>query len=185
MRFNSHSHLANTHARLSPSTHAWTNYDLDKIEAVYRASKAAQHGQELHEFAAMCIRLNQPLEDTGQTLNTYVNEAIGFRMTPEQVLFYSMNAFGTADAISFRDNFLRIHDLKTGLAETSVRQLETYAALFCLEYGHNPFNFEGMEFRIYQSDDTKIYIGDPHIVTQIMETIKLFSAHLDKLRLEE
>lgn len=184
MRFNTHSHLANMHATLSPSSNAWTNYDLEKIEVVYRAKLAAQRGSDLHEFAANAIRLGQRLEDTGQTLNTYVNDAIGFRMIPEQVLFWSMDAFGTADAISYRDNFLRISDLKTGLAQTSVRQLEVYAALFCLEYHYNPFKFDGMEFRIYQSDEVKVFEGDPHIITQIMETIKLFSKKIAELRSE-
>lgn len=184
MRFKTHSHLANAHARLSPSNHAWTNYDMDKLEATYRAQLAAQHGSDLHELAANLIRLKQKLEDTSQTLNMYVNDAIGFMMTPEQVLFYSMNAFGTADAIGFRDNILRIHDLKTGLSETSVRQLEVYAALFCLEYNMKPFDFERMEFRIYQSDAVKIFEGDPHIVTQLMEHIKMCSAVIDKLRAE-
>lgn len=184
MRFNSHSHLVDSHAQLSPSTNAWTNYDLDKLEVVYRAKQAAARGTELHELAAMAIRLRQRLEDTGQTLNMYVNDAIGYLMTPEQVLFVSMNAFGTADAISFRDNFLRIHDLKTGLTETSVRQLETYAAYFCIEYRKNPFDLDGMEFRIYQNDEIKIFEGDPHIITQLMEHTKICSAHLDKLRAE-
>lgn len=184
MRFNQHSHLAGTHSTLSASNHAWTNYDLDKLEAVYRAKLAAQHGQELHEFAAHCIRLGQRLEDTGQTLNTYVNDAIGFRMLPEQVLFYANDAFATVDSITDRDDYLRIHDLKTGLIETSFRQLEVYAAYYCLEFRRNPFDLKGIELRIYQSDDVKMLEGDPHVITQIMETIKLFSEHIAKLRAE-
>lgn len=184
MRFNTHSHLAGLHATLSASQNAWTNYDSDKLEAVYRAKLAAQHGSDLHEFAAQAIRLNQRLEETSQTVNMYVNDAIGFRMVPEQVLFYSVDAFGTADAISFRDDFLRIHDLKTGLTEAGVRQLEVYAAFFCLEYGYNPFKLAGMEFRIYQSDEIKIFEGDPHTITQLMETTKMFSANIARLRAE-
>lgn len=184
MRFNQHSHLAGTHATLSASSNAWTNYDLDKLEAVYRAKLAAQHGTELHEFAAQCIRLKQRLEETGQTLNTYVNDAIGYRMLPEQVLYYSPDAFSTADAITDRDRFLRIHDLKTGIVEATVRQLEVNAAHYCLEYNENPMKLEGMEFRIYQSDEVKVFEGDPHTITQIMETVKLFSEHIAKLRAE-
>lgn len=184
MRFNSHSHLKGIHATLSASQNAWTNYDEEKLEAVYRARLAAQHGSNLHEFAAQCILLKQRLEETGQTLNTYVNDAIGFRMTPELVLYYSMDAFGTADALSFRDGFLRIHDLKTGLNEASFRQLEVYAAFFCLEYKKNPFDLDGMEFRIYQSDDIKKMDGDPHTVMQIMETVRKFSPKIAQLRAE-
>lgn len=184
MAFKQHSHLAGLHATLSPSTNAWTNYDLDKLEAVYRAKQAAAYGTELHEFAATCIRLNQRLEDTAQTLNMYVNDCIGHRMTPEQVLYVSPDAFGTADAISDRDDFLRIFDLKTGLAEASVRQLATYAAFYCIEYKKNPMQLKGMEFRIYQSDEIKIFEGDPHLVTQIMETTKLFIPHIRRMRSE-
>lgn len=184
MRSNQHSHLAGAHSTLSASQNAWTNYDLEKMEVSYRAKLATQRGQELHEFAASCIRLGQRLEDTSQTLNMYVNDAIGFRMIPEYVLYYSMDAFATADAITDRNRFLRIHDLKTGLTEATVRQLEVYAAYYCLEYREDPFKLEGMEFRIYQSDDIKIFEGDPHTVTQIMETIKMFSDHIAKLRAE-
>lgn len=184
MRSNQHSHLAGAHSTLSASQNAWTNYDLEKMEVTYRAKLAAQHGTELHEFAAQCIRLGQPLPETGQTLNLYVNDAIGFRMLPEQVLYFALDAFCTVDAISDRDRFLRIHDLKTGLIEASVRQLEVGAAYYCLEYKEDPFKLEGMEFRIYQNDDFKAYEGDPHTITQIMDTIKVFSNHIAKLRAE-
>lgn len=82
----------------------------------------------------------------------YINDAIGFNMTPEQPLVYSDNVFGTADTISFKDNFLRIHDLKTGSTAVHKEQLETYAALFCLEYKYKPATI-GMEMRIYQIDN--------------------------------
>ena len=76
--------------------------------------------------------------------------SIGFKLTPEQVLYYSSNCFGTADAISFKDKFLRIHDLKTGVIPAHVEQLEIYAALFCLEYKVKPQDI-GMELRLYQT----------------------------------
>ena len=50
------------------------------------------------------------------------------KMTPEQILYYSDNCFGTADAILFRNNFLRIHDLKTGKIPAHMEQLEIYAS---------------------------------------------------------
>ena len=178
------SHLAHAHAPLSASQSAWTNYDLDKLEVMQRTRLAAQEGTRLHALAAELIALRQKLPDTGQTLNSHVNDAIGFLMIPEQVLFYSMNAFGTADAITDRNNFLRIHDLKTGINEANVRQLETYAAFYCLQEKKNPMLLEGMEFRIYQNDDIKVFEGDPHTVTQIMETTKTFSKRLDEMRME-
>lgn len=184
MRFKQHSHLAGLHATLSASTNAWTNYDVSKMEQTYEAKLAAARGTELHEFAAAAIKLRQKLEDTGQTLNMYVNDAIGFRMSPEVVIYVTMDAFCTADAISFRDNFLRIHDLKTGIGETTMRQLEVNAAYFCLEYDKNPFDLEGMEFRIYQNDVIKIEEGNPHTIMQLMETTKLFTARIAKMRRE-
>lgn len=63
-------------------------------------------------------------------MNMYVNDAISFRMVPEQILFYSENCFGTADTIVFRNGTLRIHDLKTGVVPAHMEQLEIYAALF-------------------------------------------------------
>jgi hypothetical protein len=36
----------------------------------------------------------------------YVNDAIGYQMTPEQPIYYSENCVGTADAISFKNDFL-------------------------------------------------------------------------------
>ena len=79
------------------------------------------------------------LVDTNRN-KMYVNDAIGFRMRPEQPLFYSENCFGTADAISFdeKKKYLRIHDLKTGVGKVKLDQLLIYASLFCLEYNFKP-----------------------------------------------
>jgi hypothetical protein len=112
-----------------------------------------------------------------------VNDSIGFRMTPEQVLFYSSNCFGTADALSFRDKLLRVHDLKTGITQSSFRQLEIYAAIFCLEYRMKPFEIE-MEFRIYQNDDIKVMEGDPDVIVHIMDRIVTFDRRITEMRLE-
>lgn len=187
MLSNQHSHLAGSHATLSASNNAWTNYDLEKLEATYRAKLAAARGTELHELAANCIRLGVHLEDTGQTLNTYVNDAIGFRMRPEQVLFWNMDAYGTADTISDHDLYLRIHDLKTGLNEVNVRQLEVYAALYCLQERVNPLDedkLKGIELRIYQNDDVKIFEGDRLTIMQLMEHIKICTQRIAELRAE-
>lgn len=133
MNFNNHSKFEGQHAFLSASKYHWINYDNDKIAQSYSNFMAAQKGTILHEFAAQCIELGQKLPSSKKTLNRYVNDAIGFKMIPEQILFYSENCFGTADSISFRDNLLRIHDLKTGAIPAHMEQLEIYAALFCLE----------------------------------------------------
>lgn len=114
MVFNRHDKLEGLHAFLGASNYHWINYSEEKVEETYSKWRAAQKGTKLHAFAAECIRLGQKLPRSKQTLNMYVNDAIGFKMTPEQILYYSPNCFGTADAIIFRNDFLRIHDLKTG-----------------------------------------------------------------------
>lgn len=133
MNFNRHFELEGLHAFLGPSKYHWLNYSEEKMADSYLNFLAAQRGTELHAFAAQCIRLGQKLPKSQKTLNMYVNDAIGFRMTPEQPLFYSENCFGTADAISFRKDILRIHDYKSGAIPAHIEQLEIYAALFCLE----------------------------------------------------
>ena len=149
MIFNRHDELEGLHAFLSASNYHWINYSEEKVEETYSKWRAAQKGTKLHAFAADCIRLGQKLPRSKQTLNMYVNDAIGFKMTPEQILYYSPNCFGTADAIIFRNDFLRIHDLKTGETPAKMEQLMIYAALFCLEYGIKPSEI-GMELRIHQ-----------------------------------
>lgn len=89
------------HAFLGASKYHWVNYDESKVAEAYAKFKAVQRGTELHEFAAQCIRLGIKLPKSQKTLNMYVNDAIGFKMTPEQVLYYSDNCFGTADATAF------------------------------------------------------------------------------------
>ncbi len=142
MLFNKHPHIVGKHAFLSPSNYHWLNYDDHKLEARFHAAMAARRGSDIHTFAHEAIRLGIKLAKSNQSLSTYVQDAIGFKMSTEQTLFYSENCFGTADTISFRRNKLRIHDLKTGITATSERQLEVYAALFCLEYGVDPFDID-------------------------------------------
>jgi len=144
---------------------------------------AAQRGTELHELAHDLIRLGVKLPRTPKTLNMYVNDAIGFRMVPEQILYYSDNSFGTADAISFRKNVLRISDLKTGATPTSERQLEVYAALFCLEYRVKPLDIQ-IELRIYQNDEIQIFDADPDTILHIMDKIITFDKRIDAIRAE-
>lgn len=130
MNFNKHSNLEGQHAFLGASKYHWINYSEDKVAEAYSKFLATQKGTVLHAFAAQCISLGQKLPKSQKTLNMYVNDAIGFKMTPEQVLYYSDNCFGTADAILFRNGLLRIHDLKTGQIPAHMEQLEIYAALF-------------------------------------------------------
>ena len=183
MLFRPHSELAGKHAFLSASKYHWTNYDEDKLDRVYLTALAAQRGTEIHAFAHEAIRLGIKLKGASSTLSMYVNDAIGFRMTSEQVLYYSDNCFGTADTISFRRNMLRIHDLKTGAIPANVRQLEIYAALFCLEYRMKPHAIS-MEFRIYQNNEIQMIDGDPDVIAHIMDKIITFDKRIDAIRME-
>lgn len=184
MRFRTHSELAGFHAtHLSPSKPHWINYSDDKFDRVVTSAMASARGDRLHKIAADLIRERIKLPEDPVTLNMYVNDSIGWRMTPEVPLVYSFNAFGTADAIAFRREKLRVSDLKTGVTPTKVQQLECYAALFCLEYKENPFEIE-IELRIYQNDEVREYTGDPDTIFQIMERYKARSQRVDELREE-
>ena len=186
MNFIQHSDLVGQHAFLGASKYHWINYDEDKLTQAYLSSLAVQRGTELHDFACMCIKLKQELPHIKKTLNMYVNDALKFKLTPEQPLYFSRNCFGTADAISYdeRKKFLRIHDLKTGTSPTHMEQLQIYAALFCLEYHIKPDTFQS-ELRIYQNDAIQIYIPESVDIARIMDTIIRFDDQIEKLKMEE
>ena len=176
MNWNEHSAFVNAHAFLSASKYHWVNYNDEKLLATFRAAQAAAKGTELHAFAAKAIELGIKLPRNDKTINAYVNDAIGFKMTPEQPLVYSVNCFGTADAIAYRKGLLRIHDLKTGTGRVSMKQLYIYASLFCLEYKVKPAEID-TELRIYQNDSVAIEQPDPDDVTHLMDLI----VHFDRL----
>lgn len=115
MNWRDHSRLTGKHALLGASNYHWLNYDADRLTNAVLNYQAKERGTRLHAFAAECIALKQKLPKSKKTLNTYVNDAIGFRMDTEQVLYYSDNCFGTADAITFNSGFLRIHVSKLEL----------------------------------------------------------------------
>lgn len=185
MNFNKHLDLENEHAFLGGSRYHWVNYDEEKLDSAYLKFMAIEKGIQLHALAKSLIELGVKLPKSKRSFNQYVNDAIGYRMIPEQTLFYSYNAFGTADAICFRESFLRIHDLKTGITAVSMRQLEIYSALFCLEYSVNPIEI-GIELRIYQTDnDIVVHTPLPEDVSYIMNKIILFDKKIDKLKKEE
>lgn len=180
MNFNRHSDLEGQHAFLGASNYHWTNYDEEKLDATYRKRLAIEKGVRLHEFACNAISLAEKLQKSRKTLNLYVNDAVGYKMTPEQKLVYSFNSHGTADAISFRNNVLRIHDLKTGESPASMRQLEVYAALFCNEYGFKPSDIK-IELRIYQFNEVLIYEPEPYDIQRIMDKMIVFDRRIEKI----
>jgi len=181
--FNKHSNLEGMHAFLSPSKSSWVNYVDEQVVEMFHSRTAAARGTRLHKLAHDLIRERMRMPVNNSTFNMYVNDALGFKMTPEQTLFYSSNAFGTADAISFRQNLLRIHDLKTGEKETTMRQLWVYAGLFCLEYGYRPFDID-IELRIYQNDAVRVEQTDPGDIAHVMDRIVTFDKRIKALRLE-
>lgn len=183
MHFKRHLSLQGEHAFLSPSSYHWINYTPDRLIERWTSSQAMQYGNQQHEYAQREIQEGRLSHLVG-TVGLYINDAIRYRMNTEQVLFYSENCFGTADAICFRYNKLRIHDLKTGVTPGSVHQLEVYAALFCLEYNKDPFKIK-IELRIYQADEVAVYEPDPEDIMFIMEKIQEFDSLISHRRLEE
>lgn len=184
MNFNKHYNLEGRHAFLSPSQYHWIRYSEEKLAERFVTSVAARRGTELHQLAHDLIRLRVRPANTKQTLNAYVNHALSYRMTPEQILFYSDNCFGTADALGFRKNKLRIFDLKTGESPASVDQLLVYAALFCLEYNFKPFDIT-YDLRIYQCDEIQMFEVDPAEIVHIMDRIITFDRMINEMRMEE
>lgn len=188
MKWHDHSKLEGTHALFSPSRSGWEKYNFDRMQTVYYNSFAQQIGTVLHRQAERRIskRLRLHPEEKNSirlalyddpgipddvvdildfepmfiNLMSYVNDAISFRMDPEIILYNNRFCYGTVDAISFIDNFLRIHDLKTGVTPAHMEQLLKYAALFCLEYDVDPIDIQS-ELRIYQLNDVIIHTPDP------------------------
>ena len=154
MNFNEHSNLEGLHAFLSPSSYHWLNYDDEKLITTRQNFDAAKLGTRLHALACELILLGQKQPKNRKTLNMYVNDAIGYKMTPEQILYFSENCFGTADAISYKKNIL-----------------------FCLEYKINPKDIEKIDLRIYQNDEVFLSEPEPEDILEICDRI----IHCDKI----
>lgn len=194
MDFFKHKEYEGKHALLAPSQPYWLEYSEDKLYQKFLSNYAQAMGTALHELAEQLIRHGIKLKKTDKTVvllhllesnipraaidldrlynnfMNYVNDAIGFRLTPEQPLVYSENCFGTADAISFKNNLLRIHDYKSGTTPAKMEQLMIYAALFCLEYKYKPGEIE-IELRIYQNDMIIEHKPEADEIAPIMDTI--------------
>lgn len=190
MSFRFHDHSKDVpegaHAILSPSKSSWTNYDSkDYLFNLLCSSYAQEIGTLLHKLAETAIKykvripkiaakpmitlwllangIPRSIVDADKYVSNfvaYVNDAIGFDMSPEVVLKYSDNAFGTADAVRFNEKkmHLRIHDYKSGITKPCLRQLEVYAAYFCMEYNIKPKDLT-IELRIYWQNE--VIVGNP------------------------
>lgn len=204
MIFEQHLNLRGKHATLSPSQPFWLGYSEENLYKKYVSSYAQAMGTSLHELAETLISNNLKLKkgdkltvlthllNDGIPRNvidmdriysnfmTYVNDAVGFKLTPEQILYYSDYCFGTADAISFRNNFLRIHDYKSGTTPAKMEQLLVYAALFCLEYKVKPGEIE-TELRIYQNDEVVFHNPTAEDILPVMDAIIQHSKTLERI----
>jgi hypothetical protein len=172
-----HSNLEGLHAPFSASQSAWLRYDTEKALTVYDNMRAKERGTKLHDWAKRTIDLGIKQPRSNKTLYAYVNDAIGFKMSTEVVLYYSPYFFGTTDAISFRNNKLRIHDLKTGKSG-HMEQLEVYAALFCLEYKIKPGDIQ-MELRLYKDNEVIVHEPTAEDILPIMDKITSLNKALE------
>ena len=181
--FNTHDELRGEHAILSASKYHWLNYDDEKLLRTVANEEKKRLGTELHEFAENAIRKRIYLKDDKSCLNSFVNDAIRYNMTPEVVLYYSEYCFGTADALFYDDEekLLRVHDLKTGTTRASFSQLDIYAALFCLEYNKDPMSLTYIQ-RIYQGNGYKENLPDPNVIQTVVDKIVSFNTLLENTR---
>ncbi len=197
-----------THALLSGSRSSWFNYDEEKLFNYVASTYASTIGTIIHEEAAKLIKHQMKISKVAartiimlallekkvpkafididryiENFVAYVNDAVAYRMRPEQVLRYSENAFGTADAILFdeKKKLLRIHDYKSGITQPCLRQLEVYAAFFCLEYHVKPKDIS-IELRIYW--DNQIITGLPTAadIVPIMDRIVTFDNFIKSVK---
>ena len=121
--------------------------------------------QKTHDFL---VRMRVPMATFGGDL---MGEAIDF----------AIQEMRNAIAFNDKDNFLRIHDLKTGAAPAHMEQLFIYDALFCMEYHVKPKDIL-IENRIYQNDDVLIETPTADIIDPIIEKIKEFDKIIADLR---
>ena len=214
MNFVDHSKLNGLHAPFSASQPYWLGKSIEENKDRYILRWIPTVGTVSHAFAETMIKERIKLSkgdiklykvylldnkeqkipryivdnvDLGylySNLIPYVNDAIGFKMTAEQILFYSERFFGTADSISFNDNILRIHDLKTGRGHVKIEQLMIYAALFCLEYKIKPGTID-IELRIYQNNEVMVHNPTAEDILPIMDQIIVQDKELSKFMNEE
>lgn len=170
------------HAFLSASNHSWYNYDDEKLVKTYINKLAASRGTALHAIACNLIKMKIRLPKDGNTLSMYVNDGIDLGLRPEEKLYFSKFAYGTADCIDFKNGILRVSDLKTGKTKVSFLQLMIYAALFLLCYPEVSLKcVKKIELRIYQNKE--LYLQEVGIdeILPVMDRIKQCSKILEGL----
>lgn len=182
--------LANKYkASIGTEIHAWaaiqielgnkvtSKRELMKSLRTYIYSKYYTDKYGLSKFGRSL--LNHLKQVPADTISSYVNDAIGFKMDPETVVYYSENFFGTADATRFSNDSIMIFDLKTGTSPVHIEQLMIYDALHCLEHGINPMKVSH-ELRIYQGNDILLATPVGEDIKPIMDTIEYFDKIMTK-----
>ena len=170
MKLNRHTELDGKHAMFGGSNSSWIRYSDEKLLSFLKNMHAKERGTKLHDYRCKAIELGRHQPDDGDTVNNYINDCIDYGMTPEAHVKFSEYFFGTRDAINFKDNVLRIFDLKTGTTPTHIEQLMFYRAVFCLEYDINPLNLE-FDLRIYQSNDIRCESPSGSDIMTLMDRI--------------
>lgn len=180
----------NDHAFLSPSKFHWIRYDKEKLIKAYYNWRNVQNGTKLHALAETLILARHEQKRDGTTFNTYVNDAIKYKMEPEKLLWYSENLFGHADALMFkppigsRKGILRIHDLKTGIIPAHFDQLIIYAAIYCVTNNVDTDSID-IELRIYQNDDVQIYEPTCEEMNEYISSMVEADNIVNELRMQE
>lgn len=196
MIWNDHRYLQGQHAFLGASKPQWIKWDDQTLIQRFNTSHAADVGTAIHALAKDLIEARMVITENDEhlidmtifknvrkaypngydkvailtNLIPYVRDAIGFRMSPEVILYYSDNCFGTTDAISFdeKEKILRISDLKTGTMPVHEEQLFIYDALFCIEYGRDPRKIK-FENRFYQNGKITLFTPDSSLIKNFMD----------------
>lgn len=207
MIWNDHKEFEGKHAFLGASQFRWINWDFQTLEERYYGQFAQLIGTTLHELAQDCINHRIKLNKSDKhlidlylskvyvpkaaydsdaillNLIPFVNDAIGFHMSSEVVLYYSYYCFGTCDAICVneKEKIIRIHDYKSGETPAHMEQLLIYAALYYLEYRKNPNEYKTI-LRIYQNFETVEYIPEPMEIEKFMKLIRDYDNHIQIMK---
>lgn len=208
MIFNEHKELEGKHAFLGASQWRWLNWNDETLVQRYYSQYAQTIGTVIHNLAHDCICNGMKLNKSDKhvidmymyqnfipknvynselilnNLINFVNDAIGFHMRSEVVLYYSKNAFGTTDAIGYneKEKTLRIHDLKNGETPGHIEQPMVYAAYFCLEYKMAPTSMAHIYLRLYQNGEYVEVEADPMQIENIMKLTKSRDAQIEELK---
>lgn len=209
MIFVKHSNWEGKHSILSPSKWQWLNDDEESLRRRIVSSYAPMVGTIIHDYACERIETGLKLQRNDkksiifellrkdvprfvvsdldmntvfENLYNYINDCIGYRMSPEVGLGVSDYGFGHTDCIGYseKENMLRIFDLKTGKIPAHIEQLLVYVAYFCIEYSKKPYEFDA-ELRIYQNNEIIFHKPSPDEIAPIIDNINSKNNYITRL----